>query len=305
MIMMIKIFDYSNWEEYEGQFAGSGRSEKIWLESPEGEFGLFKYPKIDPQTKQVTSEHVSECLAHLLGDAIGIPTARVDIGMYKERIGCLSYLVNQDQEELIEGIHFVTGCFPRYNSEKLLDEETDTYYCIDHIFTSTRFIPPLFWIQMMIFDFLIGNADRHQNNWALLAKIDTVKKTVRIRNCPLYDNGSSLCYYVNESQIKNYFGKDPGPFNALVDSKSRSMIRIDGSMKTHPRHSDVVKYLLINYPDEAKPFAERIVALLSEERINNILGQFPTNLLSEDKNLLIRKFLMKKVDLLRSIMEAI
>lgn len=303
--MMIKIFDYSDWIEYEGQFAGSGRGEKIWLESAKGEVGLFKYPKVDPQTKQETTEHASECLAHLLGNAVGIPTARVEIGLYQGRIGCFSYLVNREQEYLIEGIQFVSGRFPGYNSEKLLDESTNTYYCIDHIFTSTSFMPPTFWIQMMIFDFLIGNADRHQNNWALLAKIDTGKKTVKLRDCPLYDNGSSLCSYVNESQIKNFFGKDPGPFNALVDSKSRSMIRIDGSMKTHPRHSDVVKYLLINYPDEAKPFAERIVALLSEEQINNILDQFPTNILSEDKNLLIRKFLMKKVDLLRSIMEAI
>lgn len=302
---MIAIVDYSNWKEYEGQFAGSGRSEKIWLESPNGEIGLFKYPKIDPETNQATTEHVSECLAHLLGDEVGIPTARVEIGMYQGRIGCFSYLVNKPQEYLIEGIQFITGQFPGYNSEKLLDETTGICYCIDHIFSSTSFMPPTFWIQMMIFDYLIGNTDRHQNNWALLARIDTEKKTVSLRGCPLYDNGSSLCCYVNESQVNNYFGRDPGPFNALVDSKSKSIIRIDGSVKARPRHSDVVRYLLKTYPDKGKLFAEKVISTLSNDQIVSILEQFPTNILSENKKILIQKFLMKKIEILRSIMEAI
>jgi hypothetical protein len=35
---------------------------------------------------------------------------------------------------------------------------------------------------MMLFDYLIGNADRHHNNWALLAKIDSNRKDVRLRD---------------------------------------------------------------------------------------------------------------------------
>ena len=127
------------------------------------------------------------------------------------------------------------------------DEESGTYYCIDHIFNSVpSVVPNRIWIEMMLFDFLIGNADRHQSNWALLMELvskDPV--SIQVRQCPLYDNGSSLCCYENESQVEN---KDIRHFEALVDSKSRSIIRIDGSVKTKPRHRDVAQYLIGKYP---------------------------------------------------------
>ncbi len=60
----IEITDYSDWLPYEGFAEGSGRSEKLWLQSAEGEIGLFKFPKIDPETSEITTEYVSEHLAH-------------------------------------------------------------------------------------------------------------------------------------------------------------------------------------------------------------------------------------------------
>ena len=52
----------------------------------------------------------------------------------------------------------------------------------------------------MIFDFIIGNSDRHSNNWAIIKK---AKEKERL--APIYDNGSSLCALVKESQIKRLF----------------------------------------------------------------------------------------------------
>lgn len=51
-----KSFD--DWEEYKGFPEGSGRSEKLWLQSPDGKIGLFKYPKFDSETGITTTEHM-------------------------------------------------------------------------------------------------------------------------------------------------------------------------------------------------------------------------------------------------------
>lgn len=299
---MITIRDYSSWNTYDGAAEGSGRSEKTWLISNDGKIGLFKFPKTDPTTSQETTEHISEHLAHQLGEVVGVSTANVDIGSYHGRIGSMSYLVRKPNEELKEGILFISGLYPNYDANKMIDADSGKYYCLEHIFNSTNnYVPKEAWIEMMIFDFLIGNADRHQSNWAILScQVDPAKKQVHMQKCPLYDNGSSLCCYVNDSQVDKMFGKDPGPFNALVTTKSRSIIRIDGSRKTLPQHKEVVQYLLMAYP-ETHDICERFLERLNYEIIDDLLRVYQPEILSPRKNELIRRFLKKKLEILEEL----
>ena len=299
---MFDVINFDSWKIYDGAAEGSGRSEKIWLISDTGEIGLFKFPKIDPVDQKETTEHVSEHLAYQLGKVLNVSTAKVDIGIRDGRIGSMSYLVRKQNEALVEGIDFISGKFPKYNAETMQDEETGTYYCIDHIFNSVSgVVPNRIWIEMMLFDFLIGNADRHQSNWALLMELvskDPV--SIQVRQCPLYDNGSSLCCYVNESQVED---KDTRRFEALVDSKSRSIIRIDGSIKAKPRHKEVAQYLIGKYPI-AKTIAKRFLNRLHETTIDHIMDQYPTEVLDAKKNLLIRRYLLKKLELLDALLNS-
>lgn len=300
---MFNVVDFNSWHVYDGASEGSGRSEKVWLISDNNQIGLFKFPKIDPVTQAETTEHISEHLAHQLGELLGVPTANVDLGVYDGRIGSMSYLVSQPGEFLIEGINFISGHYPKYNAETMQNEDDGTYYCIDHILKSVpSFLPDRIWIEMMLFDYLIGNADRHQSNWALLMRLSTENKfTIQLSQCPLYDNGSSLCCYVNDTQISNFLGKDLRRFEVLVDSKSQSIIRIDGTQKKRPKHSDVVKHLLSQYP-VAKTIAHHFVSLLNEDNINALLDQYPADILNPSKNILIRRYLIRKLDLLNTFL---
>ena len=297
---MFNIENFDSWKVYDGASEGSGRSEKEWLISETGDIGLFKYPKIDPEDQRETTEHVSEHLAHQLGRILNVATAKIDIGTRGGRIGSMSYLVRSENEMLAEGIVFISGKYPQYNVETMRDERSGKYYCMEHIFDSVPsvVVPVRIWIEMMLFDFLIGNGDRHQNNWALLLKIISKDSLgIQVKQCPLYDNGSSLCCFVNRSQVKQYSGRDLSRFNALVDTKSRSMIRIDGSIKSRPTHKTVAKFLIKTYP-VARAIAKRFVDTLTAATINSIMDQYPVDVLEPEKNLLIRRYLLKKIEIL-------
>ena len=290
--------DFSDWTIYDGASEGSGRSEKIWLISPTGEYGLFKYPKNKPGSDETTTEHISEHLAHQLGKILGVETARVDLGIRDGRLGSMSYLVSHEGEMLIEGVNFITKKHPSFDADTLFDSESGKYYCIDHFVEMGRVFPKKDWIEMMLFDYVIGNSDRHQSNWAILGRVirDDKNKRIelKIRKSPLYDNGSSLCSYVYSDSIDRFFSTDPGPFNAMVGSKSKSIIRIDGTRKAMPTHQEVVKYLLSTY-SVTTDIANRFIASLSPKDIDALMDRYPLEILYEKKNILIRRYLKQKM----------
>ena len=299
---MISIVDCSSWALYEGLPEGSGRSEKQWLISEDGTVGLFKYPKIDPVSQRNTFEHVSEHLACRLGGLLGVKTARVDIASYEGRIGSISYLIVEDGEMLVEGLQFILGKHPEYSAESLQDSSTGEHYSIRHIFEAIDYGPFIeYWIHMLLFDFIIGNSDRHQSNWAYIlrrANRDTME--FDIEPCPLYDNGSSLCCYVREDQLHDYLGNDTMKLDSLVDTRSRSIVRIDPRDKKRPRHAEVVRFLLANYP-ATRPIADSFLERLSQSAICSLVDAYQDELVSPERRRLLVRFLLEKARILKGL----
>ncbi|MDE6888674.1 MAG: HipA domain-containing protein [Eubacterium sp.] len=284
--------DFSNWREYEGASEGSGRSEKQWLINPETmEIGLFKYKK-----DEETTDHASECIASDLAELIGLSCARFELGRYYGREGSFSYnIVEKDSMELVEGVHFISSLYSKFDVEKLMDTQTGEKYSLEMIASALKGFH-LFeeFLPILVFDFLIGNTDRHQSNWAF------IKEENKYRLSPLYDNSSSLCAFVSESKIKKYLGRDKMLWKSLTDSKSKSLIRIFASDKNRPTHTDVVKYLNRNYCRQTQNIVNQINKFVTKDEICDILKKYE-EVLSEERQLLITKYILTKKEILMDI----
>ena len=276
--------DFSFWEEYEGTPEGSGRSEKIWLMNPDtGQTGLFKFKK-----DISTTDHVSECIAYDLANIIGIPCAKFEAGLYKAREGSMSYsIVDNKEETLIEGIYCISLQYEHFDTETLMDSKTKDKYSLEMI---QKALEPLGlfcdFLPICIFDFLIGNTDRHQSNWALIRK----DKVMRLS--PLYDNSSSLCAYVAESKINQYLGNDLMLWKSLVDTKSKSIIRISSRDTKQPTHLEVIKYIHNNYFEQTIDIVKKINELLTEDVICIVVDKC-IEMLSMNKTGLIKMYLFQ------------
>lgn len=285
--------DFSFWEEYEGASEGSGRSEKIWLQNPDtGQTGLFKFKK-----DIGTTDHVSECIAYEIAQLLEIPCAKFEVGMYYGREGSMSYnIIKKTNQILVEGIYFITLNYPGYNPEQFIDSITKHRYSIEMVKKAIeQFVSIEGFLKMLMFDYLIGNSDRHQNNWAIIIEDDKMVWS------PLYDNSSSLCAYISEEQIAGYFGKDKNRWNSLVDTKSRSLLRYKVLDEKRPTHLKVLKYLKENYFEETCGFAKRIVTIMTEKQIYDILKLHSKEELSDNKKKLILKYLLEKRHMLRIV----
>jgi hypothetical protein len=288
--------DFSYWCEYEGASEGSGRSEKIWLINPDnGQTGLFKFKK-DVET----TDHISECIAFKLACILNIPCARFDLGIYNGKVGSMSYnIVNREGMRFQEGIHFLNLIYPYYDPDQLMDTESGNRYSVEMIFKALKEYKGVFdkFIEILIFDFLIGNSDRHQSNWALIYELGYWNLS------PLYDNSSSLCAYESGKKLGAYLGKDNLLWRSLVDTRSKSIIRIRETDNKVPSHLEVITYLADEYSDIVYQMALRIKESITSDVIDEVLLEYNETELSNIKKQVIKKFVLSKVSMLINIVE--
>ena len=204
----------------------------------------------------------------------------------------MSHLILQSPEqELIEGIAFITSKYPDYSQDEFIDRASQAPYSLEMIRKALKDIHlENDFLKIPLIDCFIGNSDRHHSNWAVLKN----KTTNDFQISPLYDNGSSLCCYINEADAPKYL-KDKTRYDALAFGKSRSMIRINSIKR--PRHVEMFAYIKNHYFEYIAETIERL-RLFTPNHINDMVSDYPDSLIHPDIKRLLIKVLIDR----RSIM---
>lgn len=210
----------------------------------------------------------------------------------------MSYSFLSSITSLNEGVEFILGKYPYYDRDTLTDKYSDMPYSFQMIVESMKGILEIKTIsKILLFDALIGNSDRHHSNWGItvIKAFLAVEKNEREVNVmtlsPLYDNGSSLCSYINENDIETIL-KDKMKYEAIINTKSKSAI---GWNNIRPiRHFDLIKNLKEEYYDETIDFVNTINRNITEQSIDNILRNFDTNIISNKMKILLKQYIIDR-----------
>lgn len=192
------LFDVTNWTNQFWFHTGGTRAKKYLLNPANEKFYYFKVSQFKEGVNERTGkdfkfEFWSEIIAYELGKMLGFNVLKYDIAIHGDIVGCISEsMINTETEELVEGIKFIQAYDPSFSQNDRANRNLYTFQLIKKSLdslTSIDFIPYI--LEIVVFDSLIGNGDRHQENWAIISKVSrNTKALVKLENEGI-DNGWS------------------------------------------------------------------------------------------------------------------
>lgn len=147
-----------------------------------------------------------EIIAYRFGCVIGVEVPPAHIGLsrsYKVGVDTYAALIewfyDDKNEGYVAGGQYMESYIEDFNR---LKGEKHNFKAIREIFNN-RENWLKYWAEVLVFDTLIGNIDRHQDNWGLIVK-RTQKARIDSYSSPAFDNGTALGYEILEQNIDKF-----------------------------------------------------------------------------------------------------
>jgi len=244
---MAEFIDISEWNVLEW-VTTTGTREKCFVENPANNKLYFFKESID----KYPDEYWSEIIASKVGKKLGFDLLDYNIAKHGKIFGCIcESMIDQSMQELEHGINLIKKAIPGF---KLSARPIIGFQEIEIALGkyNQHFINK--FIEVMVFDALIGNQDRHSENWAIIRSLDfTYKKGntdrvtrffynqyknsgLKLKNTPFK---RFLISMMAESQLVDY------EFSPIYDSGSSLGRELDDARMTEilKNEVEVVKYI--------------------------------------------------------------
>ncbi|PXV62682.1 hypothetical protein CLV62_11871 [Dysgonomonas alginatilytica] len=336
--IMPKIIDISKWNK-ELHVHTTGTRNKFIVISPKDEKFYFK-SSLKKKNKDYKYEFWSEVIASKVGYMLNFDVISYNVAYFENEIGCISKsIIDEKDEEHHEGYRYIVEKYPDFKTnfkkthsfQKIAEalKSIDSEHCIKGI------------IKMIIFDAIIGNTDRHSENWAIVITgkeiyqilkdmhsvsfwnklIYNIHLTYKFRRritiariqkryrrgyyklSPLYDNGSSLGRELDESRINEYLNNQEKLIHFI--NKGKPDIRWNDK---HLNHLELIRTIRLDYPNEVNSAINEIKQRYNKNKlieiIDNIDKRIPPKFVEYTIPQNRKQFIIKYIDLrINSIIE--
>lgn len=233
----IKIYiptftDITEWNKKPYSSTGGTRAKKIYTNEKDIEYFFKGSKKLGDNTFKYPMEFWSEIVSSKTGQWLGFELLDYNIAYDtndEQKIGCLSKsMVEYTENKLSEGIEYLRGFDSKYNPNT--DENRYTFDFIKqtlYYFNLTKCESK--FIEMLIFDSIIGNSDRHQENWGFISKfketIQEIEKEIETK--------------------KNFISKIIPKFKRLITKDTLSQRIIEEKKNISPKKSTLLNQSLV------------------------------------------------------------
>lgn len=199
---MHEEIDISGWVA--GGVEHLGTKPKAWVEDPAGQLWLYKAATTNRRpdgTAYLKGDDWSERVASAVALELGLPVATVELavttdGSGRRRQGVISKRFVNDDESLVLGNLLLEESGAAIGSGR--DRPSYTLAAVRRALVGVR--APMsgrgltaweWWVGYVVLDALVGNTDRHEENWAA---IDGLER----RLAPSFDHASSLGFQLDD-----------------------------------------------------------------------------------------------------------
>ncbi|MBN2890703.1 MAG: HipA domain-containing protein [Bacteroidales bacterium] len=259
--------------------------------------------------KHYPIESITEYLLNKIGEYWGFDMASSKLYFIGEQIRFFSkyFLKNPDYQKLEHGAELYAG----YLNDRIFVEEIEKKNQARDFFTVNftkevirHFYPQNFetiynkFLELLLFDALIGNNDRHFYNWGVISDLNGIKDPYF---SPFYDTARALFWNYHEETILNIF-KDKNRRELEIRKYSdKSFPKIGWESERNLNHFKLMEKIALN-----KEFndIERLDYVFSGLTFNNVLNQIEkdfSKILSSERINLILCCLSYRFKVLRKI----
>jgi len=271
--------------EWERESEDMGSKRKFWYSSPTAGKWLFKFPRGS------SGEHWAEKAAAEVATVLGIDHAIVELATFEGRRGSTtkSFASVDAGQILIHGNQLLELEVQGYDPSKTFHQSSHTLKNIWRVFDTVlqdsenakhRFA------DYLVFDAIIGNTDRHHENWGILFHVAENKVSVDL--APTYDHASSLGRELSDTKRERIFANNQ--IGAYVE-RARGAIYWSESDSRSISPLELVRRSVDAYPEWFGPVLQRINKL-DKESILNVSKQIPDEWISA----LGRNFMARQLD---------
>lgn len=279
--MTYPVIDVSQWNEDVEAAGYVGEREKIWLVDPVTQkLAMMKFPRDD------RGEHWAEKLCSVFAEVLGFPCAKVDLAVRNGRMGCLSYFFVNKEEGYshYDGGQYFPFDYDRYSNRGY------NFQMIESVLSELGLFKEFLYI--LVFDALVGNGDRHQDNWGITRQ----EKTNSLSISPLYDNSACLGRDISTEKAVQMLQNTEEMLRFIYRGKSK----IGWFEKRQEKHFELVKYALMLYPKETYSLIQSLKKL-TDELIKDIVGKLPESVISTGQKEFVILYVSTRRDILLRI----
>lgn len=257
-----------------------GSKPKVWFEWA-GERWLFKEARGD------TGEDWAEKVASEIASLLGLPTHRAELAVREGRPGCaVRSFLDAPRQVLVHGNELLGGMITGYDKEKQRGQCDHTFdnivAVIERLFPGSRArtLASARITGYLVLDALIGNTDRHHQNWGVILEprrgTDGILRVGSLQLAPTFDHASSLGRELTEEARQRHLAE-----GSLERYARRARGGIFGEATARHGLSPIatVERLAARYPDFFRPW-QRKVENLKSEKLESLVRRVPSDRMS-------------------------